>query len=130
MKKLFLAGLILLFTTAAFGAQVKLAWDQNTETDLAGYRVFFKSYGQAYDYSAPIWEGTETTCSVEIDRTGDFVVRAFNVAGHESGDSNEVAQSIAPAAPQNLLIDAVDLAIQSLEKLREYISMADNIPTK
>jgi hypothetical protein len=125
MKKIALIATILLFTATAFGATVKLAWDPNSETDLAGYRVFFKNYGQAYDYSKPIWEGPETTCTVEIDQTGDFVVRALNVAGAESGDSNEVSQSITPAAPQNLLKEAIDLAIRSLEKFKEYVSLVD-----
>jgi len=137
MRKLYLITVVSLlflgclsFTIPVWGADVTLAWDANSETDLAGYRVFFKNYGQAYDYAVPLWEGAETTCTVEIAQTGDFVVRAFNIAGQESGDSNEVAQSIAPANPQNLLKEAVDLAIKSLEKFSEYLSMTVNVPTE
>jgi len=105
----------------AMAVDVRLAWDANSESDLAGYRVFTKLYGTAYDYTQPAWEGSDETCIIEIAETTYFVVRAFNVAGAESGDSNEVNKSIAPANPKNLLFEALDLAIRSLEKYKEYL---------
>ena len=51
----------------------------------------------SYDYSSPTWSGTENSCTLEnLDEGSDyyFVVRAFNTAGVESGDSNEVYYSV------------------------------------
>ncbi len=88
---------VFFFSAAAFAGTVKLAWDANTETDLAGYRVFSHRTNGSYDYSSPTWSGTENSCTLEnLDEGSDyyFVVRAFNTAGVESGDSNEVYYSV------------------------------------
>jgi hypothetical protein len=73
---------------------VTLAWDANTEADLAGYRIFYREDGQSYDYDYPAWEGTDSTCTIydlNNDTTYYFVARAFDEAGNESGDSDEVS---------------------------------------
>jgi len=48
----------------AYCFQVTLAWDANTEPDLAGYRIFYRSEGQNYNYNNPAWEGTVTSAKV------------------------------------------------------------------
>ena len=73
--------------------QVTLAWDANSEPDLAGYRAFLREEGQIYEYNNPAWEGIETTCTIfDLDEGTPyyFVVRAYNTSGIESGNSNEV----------------------------------------
>ena len=89
--------LIIFSSGTGLAAQVRLAWDANTEPDLAGYRVFSHKTGDSYDYSSPTWSGTENSCTLENLDEGSgyyFVVRAFNTAGVESGDSNEVYYSV------------------------------------
>ena len=76
----------------AHAADISLQWDANTESDLAGYRVFVRTAGGSYDYNNPDWEGTTTTCTItDLDYYSDyyFVVRAFDDAGNESDDSAE-----------------------------------------
>ena len=56
-RKLVFSSIILLFTLVssqfASAAQIKLAWDPSTESDLAGYKVYYgtssKSYGGSVD---------------------------------------------------------------------------------
>jgi hypothetical protein len=89
--------LIILSSGTGLAAQVQLAWDANTEPDLAGYRVFSHRTNGSYDYSSPTWSGTENSCTLENLDEGSgyyFVVRAFNTAGVESGDSNEAYYSV------------------------------------
>jgi PKD repeat protein len=80
--------------------QVSLAWDANSEPDLAGYRVFCREDGQSYNYNTPAWEGTTTSCTIDgLDETKTywFVARAFDTYGLESSDSNELV--LEPSTP-------------------------------
>jgi hypothetical protein len=100
---------LLVSTQNVFSAEVTLAWDANSEEDLAGYGVFCRQEGESYNYNDPAWEGdkTETSCTIynlDDHTTYCFVVRALDTSGNESGDSNEVcyepqASNIAPLMP-------------------------------
>jgi len=97
MKKALMAFVftfILFFANYAHAASVTLAWNANSETDLAGYRIFHREEGQNYDYETPSWEGTETTCTIENLEQGKtyyFVARAFDT-NTECRDENGVLQ--------------------------------------
>jgi len=84
----------------SYGVDVTLSWQANQEQDLAGYRVFNRLQGQNYNYNAPAWEGTDTTCTIyDLDdySTHYFVVRAFDTSDNESADSNEASyQGVTP----------------------------------
>ncbi|MGD0977410.1 MAG: dockerin type I domain-containing protein [Minisyncoccia bacterium] len=78
----------------AWAGNVTLAWDPNTESDLAGYKVY---YGTASgSYGAPITIGTQTTYTVAGLTPGTyyFAVTAYNTSGLESGFSNEVSTTV------------------------------------
>jgi hypothetical protein len=65
----------------------------NNEPDLAGYRTFYREGSQSYDYEHPYWESIDPVCTIyDLDETKTyyFVVRAFDMNGLESADSNEV----------------------------------------
>lgn len=112
MKKLtlFVLCLAIIFcAVSSRAADVTLAWDANSEPDLAGYRIFMHVEGDAYDYGTPDWQGTATTCTLMAplqDTIYYFVARAFDDSGNESGDSNEVSYHTPdltpPAIPKNL----------------------------
>ena len=93
-------GLVLLFSlTSGAATQVLLEWQPNTEPDLAGYRVFTRLDGERYNYAEPSWEGTQTSCVVDIPEEGllnFFVVRAFSATGSTSSDSGEVCYGCTP----------------------------------
>ena len=81
------------FPVIASAAQVTLEWDENDETDLAGYRVFCRQEGHNYDYYNPVWEGAETNCTIfglDDNTSYYFVARAYNTSGEESSNSNQV----------------------------------------
>ena len=85
--------MILILPAIAFAdVQLHFEWDPNVEPDIAGYRVFSRPDNGEYDYSDPAWEGEESFCSLFVDgaATHFFVVRAFDLDGFESDDSNEV----------------------------------------
>ncbi len=87
-----------LFVLAGSGtllaADVTLQWDANTETDLAGYKLY---YGTAPGvYGSPIVVGKVTTYTLTGVAPGTyyFAVTAYNNTGVESGFSNEVTTTI------------------------------------
>jgi len=84
------AFIILTDTSAA--TQASFRWEPNTEPDLAGYRIFHREQDQSYNYADPIWEGTDTSCTIyDLDesKTYFFVARAFDNEGYESENSLE-----------------------------------------
>ena len=77
----------------AYSMDITLAWDQNTEPNLAGYRIFCREENQPYNYQTPSWEGADTTCTInDLDDAGTyyFVARSFDNDENESYNSNEV----------------------------------------
>lgn len=87
--------------TSSHAMEVTLEWDANTEPDLAGYRVYYKtgSSGPPYDGAgatedgSPIDIGNDTTYTVHglnDSITYFFVVTAYDTEGLESEYSNEV----------------------------------------
>ena len=113
MKKLLLILLALLIATPAFCATVTLTfeWDANTETDLAGYRLYFSTVQGVHvkgQYLSQVGKVTTTTDTIEIypGEVVYYVLTAFDTEGKESAFSNEVSfflppdgTGVAPATP-------------------------------
>jgi fibronectin type 3 domain-containing protein len=107
------AAIIVSFINFADAAEVKLAWDANSESDLAGYKVYQSAYEDMTiptvsnvplstlpNQAAPTFTVTENT-----DGTYYFQVTAYDTANNESGFSNKVSKVVnanPPAPPQNL----------------------------
>lgn len=93
-KTIFLIfGVLLIFPTIVFGANVTLAWDPVDGETIAGYLIYAREAGQRYDYNDPEDRVKKTTVTLKgFDEYESyyFVVRAVDVQGNESGDSNEV----------------------------------------
>ena len=106
--------LVVLFSTSALGQvlqtkseTVVLTWDANTETDLAGYKLYQANVDGSYTFLQEIQAGTETATvtfnAVEGVEYG-WVLTAFDLAGNESGYSNKPIRTFTwpPDAPKNL----------------------------
>jgi hypothetical protein len=90
-----IAILVLLACSApAFAGDVTLSWDPNSETNLAGYRIYYGTGPGVY--TTPITVGTQTSYTITNLAPGTyfFAVTAFNTLGLESGFSNEVSTTI------------------------------------
>ena len=119
-----------------YAADVTLAWDANTESDLSGYYIYYKtgSSGAPYDgtnspikvplanlnnsanpqYTVPGLSDTETTF---------FVVTAYDTDNNESGYSNEVSyQSASAPKLSSLSISGTDLVNESSNS--DYVATA------
>jgi len=99
LRSFFLRGFFLLLCailtpSAVHAAEVNLAWDPNTEPDLAGYKVYYGLGSRNYDHVMEL--GNTTSCVVtglEQGRTYYFAATAVNTANIESDFSNEVSAS-------------------------------------
>jgi len=97
---LFLRGSFLLLCaffspSAVHAGEVNLAWDPNTEPDVAGYRVYYGLGSRNYGHFMEV--GNSTSCLVtglEQGRTYYFAATAVNTANIESDFSNEVSAAL------------------------------------
>ena len=137
MKRVLVCSICLLALTLVFAAPVRgtvvqgssgntvtLAWDANTEPDLAGYKVYWGRSSGHYDNTpvptvAPSANPTFTTPALP-NGTWYFAVTAYNTAGMESGYSNEVSKTIAtaPAPPKSLRIWIVEAIVRLMRYLK------------
>ena len=87
--------LVTLALIAPVSGTVTLTWDANTESDLAGYKIYSGESSQSY--GPPFDAGNVTTLKVinlTPGKTYFFAGTAYNASGKESGYSNEVSKSI------------------------------------
>jgi hypothetical protein len=101
--------------TPAFSTDVALAWDANSEADLAGYKVYYGTSSR--NYSNVINVGKVTTYTVASLGPGTyfFAVTAYNTSNAESGFSNEVSKAITGSVPCDIsldnLVNVVDIQV-------------------
>lgn len=79
----------------AFAASVDLAWNSNTEPELAGYKIYWGPSSSNYTSSRDV--GKTTTCTVsglEEGKTYYFAATAYNGQNNESGYSNQVTFTV------------------------------------
>ena len=94
---LMLAMLLMPIQPVVQAAEVTLVWDPNTESDVAGYKLYYGAMSRQYDYLIDI--GNKTTHSLYslVDGTTYYIaVTAYDQQGLESGYSNEVVFTTMP----------------------------------
>lgn len=85
-----------LLAVPAHAAQIELAWDPNTETDLAGYRIYYATFSLLHESTTTarnnpniaIWEVGQTTTTLTPLLGGTtyyFRATAFDISRNESG---------------------------------------------
>jgi hypothetical protein len=86
-------------SAAAAEAGVRLAWDANTESNLAGYRVSYGTTSRQYTTTIDVGNVTEFEFFEPNPSVRYFIsVRAYNSAGVLGPYSNEVATTPVPQA--------------------------------
>ncbi len=95
MRNLIVTSLILflslLFSSTDSAAQIRLAWNPNAESDLAGYLLHYGTASRTY--GAPIDVGDATSYTVNGLTPGVryyFALTAYDTAFNESAFSNEI----------------------------------------
>jgi len=115
MKKILavLAMVLMLAGTAFADSNIIFIWDANSESDLAGYRLYQSQTSGNYvdTFVSDIPAGTETvTISDVADGIYYWVLTAYDTDDNESGYSNEVMadlDTLAPDTPTNVVITVI-----------------------
>lgn len=82
---------ISLTSAIAFSATITLAWDTNSEPDVAGYKIYYGTESREYIYVVDI--GNQTSCTISDLVTGEvyyFAVTAYDMNDNESNFSAEI----------------------------------------
>ena len=122
MKKLLLVVCMILGLTIPCwaGSTVVFSWNANLESDLKEYRLYQAEASGNYVLGvdspvAIIPAGTVTSTLIDVaDGHKYWVLTAVDLAGNESGKSNEVnavLDSIAPGAPGGLNVVTVTVTV-------------------
>ena len=85
---------------SVLAADVTLEWDQNSEPDISGYKVYYSV--ESRNYTTTIDVGNFTSCVIsdlDPERTYFFAATAYNTDGYESDFSNEVSYSASSSSP-------------------------------
>ncbi len=102
---------VLLAVLQASAAQIQLAWDPNSETDIAGYIVQYGPSTAPYTLSVDVGNATSwTLASATAGATYNFRVVAYNVAGERSDASVPVTATAGSATSPTLAADRASLA--------------------
>src|SRR3989475_10392550 len=110
-------------------AQVTLAWDANTEPDLAGYKLYYGNSSGSYQFSVDVGNQTSYTLSGLLDgRIYYFASTAYNLSLAESDFSNEVSKAIADVTPPTVSMTApANGATDSGTAVTVSASASDNV---
>lgn len=85
----------------AYAADVTLTWNQNTESDLAGYKLYHGTVSGQYGNPVTLGKVTRHTLTLPdltVDQTYYFALTAYDLTGNESGTSIE-ASKLVPGTP-------------------------------
>ena len=83
------------FAPHCFAAQINVAWDANSETDIAGYKLHYGTTSGNYEYSVDV--GNTTSCSISGLTEGTtyyLAATAYNTNNDESSFSDELVYSV------------------------------------
>ena len=88
---------VTLTVNAPATSSATLIWNANTDSDLAGYKIYRATTSGGYGAPIATLQGNVTTymaAGLQSGTTYFFVITAYDLAGNESLRSNEVSKSI------------------------------------
>src|SRR2546426_5277368 len=123
-----LTALCFLAPALSSAAQVTLAWDPNTETDLAGYKLYYGLSSGSYPSSVDVGNLTSYTLSGLLEgQIYYFAVTAYNLSLGESGFSNEVSKALADVTPPTVSLTAPAAGATVLGTMTVSAGATDNV---
>ena len=112
----------------AFASNVALQWDANTESDLAGYKVYYSPESSPLEGTTPLDVNNQTIATISgLDpaKSYKFAVSAYNTSGVESPFSNIV--TIAEQLPPTVDISSPAAAGNVSGVVSMSVNASDNV---
>ena len=101
-----LVSVLILFPFVTHGAEVTLAWDANTEPDLAGYNIYYGTASGDYSDSIDVGDVTEyPVTGLDDGGTYYFAATAYDEDDNESAYSEELIHTFSYSKP---IVDNLD----------------------
>jgi hypothetical protein len=86
---------VTIYATVSYAAELTLAWDANTESDLNGYVVYYGTSSKNYDHTIDV--GNVTTCTIPDLTEGQtyyLAATAYDSSLNESAYSEEISYTV------------------------------------
>src|SRR2546425_7354246 len=123
-----LTALCFLAPALSSAAQVTLAWDPNTEPDLAGYKLYYGTSSGSYQFSVDVGNLTSYTLPGLLEgQIYYFAATAYNQSRNESGFSNEVSKVIADVTPPTVSLTAPAAGVTVAGTVTVLANASDNV---
>jgi hypothetical protein len=95
---------LLLPNKADATATVRLELDSSDGGIVKGHKVFVREEGRKYDFTKPVWQGSDSFCTINnlgVGVTYYFIARTYDEEGNVSRNSNEIKfqRNIAASSP-------------------------------
>ncbi len=106
----------------AMAGDAILSWNPNADSDLGGYKVYYRT--ESGSYGTPVTVGNSTTYTVTGLGFGTyyFAVTAFNTAGIESAMSSEVSKTFVSTPSDTIPPQIADVTVASLGDISAVIT--------
>jgi hypothetical protein len=87
--------ILFLCISNVYSAQATLSWNPNSESDLAGYKIYYGNASRTYHTNVDVGNVTSyTVSSLEEGKMYFFAATAYDTSNNESGYSNEVSYDV------------------------------------
>ena len=94
-SSLMILAMLFLFPLSVIAASLQVSWNANTETNLAGYKVYYGTTSGTYDATVNVGNVTSYTIpSLSTGKTYYVAVTAYDTSSNESEKSTEVSANI------------------------------------
>lgn len=83
---------LLLIPGMLFASTLRISWNNNNESDLAGYKVYYGNLSGAYGHVLDVGDSVSVDIGgIEEDTAYFFAVTAYDLTGNESAFSREIS---------------------------------------
>jgi len=126
MKKILFSLMLTMFTVSAYGATVnyQATWDANTESDLAGYKLYINNnnvidVGNVTSYDGSIEVPDNAVTDIKFELT------AYDVSNNESERSDSVTLTVdfePPSKPTGLVAKIIEIIVSFFKAVIHFFA--------